>query len=282
VHRFYPHVLKVVQAFLDQRDEHGLVSDMPFWLLIDWAHTDRRGECTALNALLYGALESVANMAEVRGDSHALDWLAEARAAIAASFVPRLFDPERGCFADANVDGQISPMTSEHANVAAIAFGLCDDELAATVVHTLYEDKSVAYNEAQPFFTTFALQALDRVGRFDLALRILDERWGKRMVDRGATSTYEEWYQNGSWRFGDFLGFLRSHSHAWSACPAEFLIKNLMGLVIVEPGCRRVRVSPQDVPFDYEAVYPTPLGAIRVTKRGGDIRTEAPDAIEIV
>ncbi|NQT85226.1 family 78 glycoside hydrolase catalytic domain, partial [bacterium] len=281
IHRFFPHVLKVVQNFLDQRDEHGLVNDMPCWVLIDWAHTDKRGECAALNALLYGALEALAKMAAMREDGHSAALAIDARRAIAASFVPRFFDAERGCFADANVDGELSEMTSEHANVAAIAFGLCDDDLAATVVRTLYEDKSIDYAEAQPFFTTFALQALDRVGRFDLALEIIDERWGKRMVDRGATSTFEEWGENGSWRDGYFKGILRSHSHAWSACPAEFLIKNLIGLEILEPGCGKVKLAPQDVPFDYEAAYPTPLGVITVKKQGDDTQVDAPEGIEL-
>ena len=70
----------------------------------------------------------------------------------------------------------------------------------------------------------------------------------------------------------------KTHPH----CVFTSCIKNLIGLEIVEPGCRKVRLNPKDVPFDYEAVYPTPLGAIRVTKRGDEVRTEAPDAVEIV
>jgi len=176
IHRYFPHVLKVMDAFLDQRDEHGLVNDMPCWLLIDWAHSDRRGECAALNALFYGALEAMAKMAAVRGDGYAATVAIDARRAIAASFVPRLFDPERGCFADANVDGELSDMTSEHANATAILFGLCDDELAANIIRVLYDDRTTPYTEAQPFFTTFVLQALDRAGRFDLALQIVEDR----------------------------------------------------------------------------------------------------------
>ena len=102
------------------------------------------------------------------------------------------------------------------------------------------------------------------------------------MVARGETSTLEEWYENGSWRSGNFAGFLRSHSHAWSACPAEFLTKNLIGLEILEPGCRKVRLAPKEVPFDYSVVYPTPLGDIKVTYRDGKVKVQAPEGMTVV
>ncbi|RKY00169.1 hypothetical protein DRP77_11915, partial [Candidatus Poribacteria bacterium] len=98
---------------------------------------------------------------------------------------------------------------------------------------------------------------------------------------RGARSTFEEWYQNGSWRSGSFSGFLRSHSHAWSAYPAKFLIWNLIGFEIAEPGCRRVRVNPKETPFDYSVVCPTPLGDVRVVRRNGEVRVEAPDLMRV-
>ncbi len=126
------------------------------------------------------------------------------------------------------------------------------------------------------------LQALDKVGRFDLALRVIRERWGKRMLERGASSTYEEWGINGSWRSGEYSGFLRSQSHAWSAHPAEFLICNLIGLKILEPGCSKVQLRPKKVPFDYSVVFPTPSGPIQVVKKGTDIQKSVPEGTEVV
>lgn len=100
---------------------------------------------------------------------------------------------------------------------------------------------------------------------------IINERWGQRMVDKGATSTFEEWGINGSWRDGDYKGFLRTLSHAWSAHPAEFFIRNLIGLEIVEPGCKAVKVNPRNVDFDYSVVFPAPDGEIKVTKEGDKV-----------
>lgn len=269
IHVYYPHVLKIIHAFLEHLDEHGLVADMPYGVFIDWADVDRRGECAALNALLYGALEDAGRMARLKGDDYTVALIDRARTGIRANFVARLFDPRRRCFADANIDGALSPKISEHGNYAAIRWGLCDDDLAGEVVAVLAASTPVAITEAQPFFATVVLQALDRIGRFDLALRIIQERWGGRMVDLGATSTYEEWGINGSWRSGEYRGFMRTLSHAWSAHPAEFLIRHLIGLEIVEPGCGKVRLRPREVPFDYTATFPTPRGPITVTKTAG-------------
>jgi hypothetical protein len=101
------------------------------------------------------------------------------------------------------------------------------------------------------------------------------------MVDRGATSTFEEWGTNGSWRTGQYSGFLRSLSHAWSAHPAEFLIRNLAGLEILEPGCGRVRLRPKKTPFDYRLVFPTPLGPIEAAQVEGEIKLAAPENVRV-
>jgi alpha-L-rhamnosidase len=127
------------------------------------------------------------------------------------------------------------------------------------------------------------LRALNRIGRSDLALRIIRERWGRRMVEKGETSTLEEWYHNGGWRDGPFTGFLRTGSHAGSACPADFLIRDLIGLEIVEPGCAKVRLAPRATDFDYDVTFPTPRGGdVRVECASGEICTESEGEVEVL
>jgi hypothetical protein len=73
---------------------------------------------------------------------------------------------------------------------------------------------------------------------------------------------------------------MRTHSHAWSAGPAEFLTRDLIGLEILEPGCRSVRLRPQ-AGLDYEVVYPTPLGPIRVSRKGDRVDCRVPDGMHL-
>ncbi|WP_248910472.1 family 78 glycoside hydrolase catalytic domain [Halocatena marina] len=281
IHNFYPQVQSVVQVFVRYVDDSGLLADVPFWPIMDWADLDRRGEFGPLNALFYGALKAVREMARLKGDDHTAELATELRAGIAEGFEKRLYDADRGCLVDANLDGQQVDHVSEHCNVAAIHFGLVDGDTEAEIIDALYESESVDYVEAQPFFTTVVLQALDDTGRFDLALDVLRERWGERMVERGYTSTLEEWTENGSWRDGEFFGIPRSHSHAWSAHPAEFLVRNLTGFEIIEPGCGTVAFDPKETEFEYEVTIPTPEGPIHVSRTDGKVRIDAPPAVTV-
>ena len=282
VHEFYAQATRVMAAHRDYINEHGLIEDMPYWVFVDWADTDRRGECAAYNAMTAGALEAFVEMARLRNDAYAEAWASEALAGIRGAFQERLFDPERGVFPDARIDGAFSDKVSEHANASAIRWGLCDDATAAAVIEKIWEKGDLKATEAQPFFMVVVLGALRRAGRMDLAMRLVRERWGGRMVAKGCTSVLEEWYENGSYRNGPFWGFMRTHSHAWSACPAEFLIADLAGLEILEPGMSKVRVAPYDAGFDYTATYATPHGPLHVEWRGGKANVDAPEGVELV
>lgn len=275
VEAFYPHSVKVIREVENHLNEEGLVEDMPYWVFIDWANVEKRGECAPFNAIFVGACEALRSMASLKGDAYVVEEMDRVVGGVRAAFEAAFYDEGRGCFVDARIDGERSEMASEHANAAAIRWGLCDDDLGREIVARRFEERSLELTEAQPFFHCVLLPALDRLGRGDLALRIVRERWGERMVARGYTSTLEEWTQNGSRRFGTFKGFLRTHSHAWSGYPAEYLIRGLLGIEILEAGCRKVRARPRRTEFDYRAVFPTPLGTIEGRCEGGRVSVEA-------
>lgn len=281
INQYYPTAQLIINAILPHVNSRWLVENMPYWVFIDWAPLDRSGECTAFNAIFYGALEAFRNMARVKNDTYSEELAGKIMVGMKSVFRDRLFDSSRGCFADARIDGVFSDVVSEQANYAAIRWGLCDAATAASIVERLLEKPVLSgVVEAQPFFMCVVLDALALMGRNDLALALMRERWGKRMVDLGATSTYEEWSCNGSWRNGDFLGFQRTQSHAWSACPASFLVEKMMQLKILEPGCRVVSLDPLMTDFDYDVNYPTPRGTIRASCKSGKLTVDVPSAIE--
>ncbi len=280
IHEMYPNAVKVVDAFIPYIDNNGLVCDMPYWVLIDWANIDRRGECAALNAVYYGALKTACKMADIKNDGYTAEKYKKIMEGIKGSFEQRFLIDDKGVFSDANIEGCKSDMISEHTNAAAIYFGLCGEDTAEDVINRMYVEKCIDYIEAQPYFTAYVLQALKKMGRMDIALNIIRERWGKRMIGTGAKSTYEEWGQNGSWRNGEYDGFMRTNSHAWSAHPAEFLIKGLAGIEILEPGCGKIKVNAAKTDFDYSVVYPTPKGNVNVEWKDGQMNVEYPDTIK--
>ncbi len=281
IHQFYPNILKIMQTFMQYLDNYGMLNEVPYSIFIDWADVDTRGESAVLNAIFYKTLKIVAQMSVIKGDSYTGDIMKDIAKKIKNNFSQRFYDEQAGCFVDANIKGDLSSKISEHVNCAAILWDLCPDDMADNIINKLYIKQNIDYTEAQPFFSAFVLQALEKVNYFDLALEIIDKRWVTRMVDRGAQSTFEEWTLNGSWRNGDhFTEILRTESHAWSAYPCEFFLRKLIGFEILEPGCKKIKVDPKKTSFDYSVKLPIPSGIIEVNKKGEDFEISVPDDIK--
>jgi len=287
--RFYPQVARVVYAVTDYLDKYGLLGPLPYRAFVDWAKIEGMaeaqwhvsGESSFLNAQFYGVAKKIIRMAELIGDYRMAKYLAEVRAGIGNSFHARLFDREKGVFADVNEAGRIRGV-SEHSNMAPILWGLSKGGEADSIIDKLFVDKSLKFTMAEPFATAVTLRALDAAGRADVAYKIIRDRWGAWMADRGATSLNEEWGHCGSWRFGHYTGFMRSLSHAWGGAPAEFLIKNTIGLEIAEPGCGKIHLNPKDIGVDYTAVYPLPQGGATVRHIGGICTVTLPEGVKRV
>lgn len=282
LHDCYPEMQRIMRAHLERIGPDGLLRQMFGWVFIDWAHVDVRGGSAAYNAIFAGACDAAAAVARVKNDRWAEATYSAAAAGVRKAFAGTFIDRETGAIIDAVDQGKPSDRRSEQSNAAAIAFGCVDDTAADRIIDVVFENRTVKTIEAQPFFMVVVLEALRKRGRIDLALKLIEDRWGKRLVDRGRTSCTEEWYENGSWRNGDWQGFQRTHSHAWSACAAEFLITGLGGIDVLEQGCSKMRVSPAKTPFPYEITYPTPRGDVRVKWDGRSFAIEVPESVQIV
>ncbi|MFW6154731.1 MAG: family 78 glycoside hydrolase catalytic domain [Planctomycetota bacterium] len=281
LHECYPELQRVMRVHLERLNAAGLIEDMFGWMFIDWADTDRRGMVAAYNAIFAGACDAAAAVARFKGDAWAAEQYTDAAGGVRRAFQPTFLHPQGGLVVDCVADETSSAKVSEHANAAAVAFGCLDESTAGEVLRRIFIDRSARATEAQPFFMGVVLEALRRIGRRDVAVDLVAERWG-RMLARGQTSCSEEWYINGSWRHGTWLGFYRTLSHAWSACAAEFLITGLGGIAILDPGCTRLRVDPHPARFPYAVTYPTPRGDVRITWDGADADVEAPPGVDIV
>ena len=156
------------------------------------------------------------------------------------------------------------------------------------------------------FLGYYGLQALASAGMMREALDIVREYWGG-MLKLGATTFWEDfdpdWIQNAGridepvpsgktdihGDFGKFCyrGFRHSLCHGWASGPAPFLSRYVLGVRILEPGCRKIRILPQLGSLTHaEGTYPTPFGEIRISHRIKDGKLEsdiqAPAGIEIV
>ncbi len=141
-------------------------------------------------------------------------------------------------------DGTITP-DSQATYVRALAFGLVPPELESAVVDRLVQRIRDADTHLTTGFlaTPFLLPVLADHGRLDVAYELLccdtEPSW-LVMVDRGASTIWEEW--GGV----DADGVPHaSLNHYGKGAVISFLHRYVAGLQLLEPGFRRFRVAPR-------------------------------------
>ena len=168
----------------------------------------------------------------------------------------------------------------------------------------------LAVNGAHDFSTFYGyyiLQAQAKAGDYQTALDNIRTFWGG-MLDLGATTFWEDfnldWVTNAG-RIdelvsagkkdihGDcgaycYVGFRHSLAHGWASGPTPWLTEHVLGIRVVEPGCRAIEVRPHlgDLTFA-EGTFPTPYGIVKVrhTKSAsGKVESEVsgPEEVRII
>jgi len=213
-------------------------------------------------------------------------------------------DPEmqNKCLVAAENVKKILPEFSGNKQVTAMAAlgGLCDiNEAEGIITKDLLTGLST-------FYGYYVLQALAKAGNIQAAIDIMRDYWGA-MIDHGATSFWEdfdiEWTRNagrideiptadkvdihGTYGKHCYKKLRLSLCHGWAGGPADFIAKNILGVEILEAGCRKIRVAPNLGDLSWvRGTYPTPYGVIKIEhkKENGSIDTkiDAPAEIEIV
>jgi len=157
------------------------------------------------------------------------------------------------------------------------------------------------------FYGYYVLQARAKAGDYQGCLDVIRQYWGA-MLDLGATTFWEdfnlEWTGNAAGidelvppgkkdihgDFGNYCykGFRHSLCHGWASGPTAWLSEHVLGIQVVEPGCRVVKIAPHLADLKWaEGTFPTPEGLIRVRhfkRPDGTIDTsvEAPEAVKVI
>lgn len=156
------------------------------------------------------------------------------------------------------------------------------------------------------FLGFYVLNVYAMSGDIDGAFNVIENYWG-RMFEFGATTFWEdfdvEWAENAygidefpkdekSDIHGDngkycYTGFRHSLCHGWAGGPTAFLSRYVLGVEILEPGCKKIRINPMLGKLNWvKGKYPTPYGEIEIEhKRENNevvTRVTAPKEIEII
>jgi len=157
------------------------------------------------------------------------------------------------------------------------------------------------------FYGLYMLDALSMAGMHEKALEIIHAYWGG-MLDMGATTFWEDfnvdWMKNSARldeftpkgmndihsTFGEYCypGYRLSLCHGWSSGVTAWLTENVLGIKIMEAGCKILKIEPHLGSLKWvEGSFPTPLGVVRVKHTrlaNGKIESkiDAPKGIKII
>lgn len=134
------------------------------------------------------------------------------------------------------------------------------------------------------FMGYYVLKARALAGDIKGSLDCIREYWGG-MISLGATTFWEDfnldWMENAAridelvtkdkkdihGDYGDYCykGYRHSLCHGWASGPTAWLSENVLGIRVVEPGCKMVQIMPSLGDLEWaEGDYPTPEGIIHV------------------
>ena len=157
------------------------------------------------------------------------------------------------------------------------------------------------------FYGYYVLNAMAMAGNHQGAIDVIRDYWGA-MLDLGATTFWEDfnmdWTKNAGKideivpddkidvhrTYGGYCykGLRHSFCHGWASGPTAWLSQYVLGVNIVAPGCKKIKIDPHLGDLEWvEGTYPTPYGVIQLkhTKDiNGNIKSiiYAPKEIEII
>jgi hypothetical protein len=294
----------VVRWFTSYLDEHGTLIDIPGWVIVDWSSVAADGVSAAVNGLWARSLVEYAEMADWLGDADRAAWARATHDRLRAGF-ERLWDPERGRYADVIDGGVRQPAASQHGQAAAIVGGLVPSERLSRLVEVLTDETRLVYAafsapdgpalpnseigvggdflrtgqpapwwdvdvevvRAQPFFRYVVHDALVAAGRADLIAGACRD-WSIAL-ERCRTSWTETWYGG-------------TVTHGWSSTPTRDLTTRVLGVLPAEPGYAVVAVDPSLGDLEWAAGrVPTPHGAVSVEVTRDRIVIDSPVPIRV-
>lgn len=191
---------------------------------------------------------------------------------------------------------------AKQANALAVIAGLMDPHKT--------NEESLSRGGAEglsAFMGYYILLARAQAGDVAGALDTIRQYWGG-MLKLGATTFWEDfdirWLENaapidrlpkeheidvhGTYGKHCYMGFRHSLCHGWASGPTSWMTRYILGVEIMEPGCRKIRISPNLCGLKWvRGTYPTPEGVMEIEHRAqenGSIKTviHAPKGIEVI
>ena len=262
--------------------ENGIIENPPDYMFIDWLfidgislhHPPKALGQSCLNMFYYGALDKAEAIYRELSDEKSADECKRRRESLRAAVNKHLYDEEKGIYFEGlNTPIEESavykwqPQNTEkryyrkHANILAAYVGICNPQTAKRILKAVMGN--VIEGDVQPYFLHFLFEALFRCGLEDEYTLKLAQMW------KAPTLEFPKGIVEGFYAPEPTYHF--DHSHAWGGTPLYSVPKALMGLEIIEPGMRKIKLSPSLLGLLYaRSELLTPYGKVTVEQRSGE------------
>jgi alpha-L-rhamnosidase len=240
-----PKARDMMDRFLQDRDETGLVKTALGWNFYDWAndcdnlfYEDPKqwsygvpsdggtGINSIFNLHLVLTLNRIAQLEDYLQETELAGRANRLAAELMTNIVEKFWDEKKGMFAD-DLQHQFY---SEHAQCIAILAGMLESDRQSRVVNALLTEQDIA--RASVYFSHYVFEALKTVGRADQLFTRL-EPWFQ-LGGTGLKTTPEI-----------FSEITRSDCHAWGAHPIYHYLATILGIRPGSMGFGSVEIKPQ-------------------------------------
>ena len=247
-------LLLLLRRFEGYIGDNGIIENPPDYMFVDWIYIDELsmhhppkalGQ-TCLNMFYYGALTYSSKIFALLENCEMSTILSEKARALKDNINEILYDNEKKMYFEGLntptpehlLDTYMPQNTDKryylkHSNILSVYFGVCKDnpvELIEKIINNECE------GDIQPYFCHYLLEAIFAVGLRDkYTLSVLDA-WKKPIKEcpKGLVEGFVA--PEPTYPF--------DHSHAWGGTPLYSLPKAILGLEIIEPGYKKVKLSP--------------------------------------
>ncbi len=274
-----PALRLLLQRFRTYMGPEGILDNPPDYMFVDWLvvdgfslhHPPKYLGQTVLNAFLHGALHNAAALFALLGLPQEAQEAKAWAESLSQACRRLLYDPEKQLF----FDGQETPSPqvsfylpenpprrhySRHANILAVLYGLVEGEEARALLRRVMDSD---LPEVQPYFMHYTLEALEKTGLFSAYGMALLRRWIP-LAQECPKGLKEGWFPPQPDYAFDF-------SHAWGGTPAYQLPVRLLGLELLEPAFRKIRLTPRLLGLAWaEISLPTPYGLLTCSLKKGE------------
>lgn len=244
------HIKHTIDHYLQHINSDGLF-EIKAWNLLDWAPIEQpnEGVVSHQNFFLMDSIRVQSKIEEITGNEDDRKRYREMADQLEAAINTHLWNEEKQAFHDCIYpDGRKSNGFSMQTQVVAYLTDGAKGKRRSRLEEMVKNPPDDFVKLGSPFISFFLYEALEKIGDTNYLIDDIRTNYGQ-MIDHGATTCWEM-YPGSSINWPDSNMLTRSHCHAWSAAPAYFFGRVLLGVKSLAPGWKKVIVKPD--PCDLE------------------------------